>query len=161
VIYCDPQPLDRDQEQILGVRAASMEQLLAGSDYVICAVPLDGETRHLLDARNIPAMKPGSYLINIGRGSSVDESAVADALASGHLAGYAADVFEMEDWALEDRPRTIHPDLLAQKGKTILTPHLGSAVNDVRKEIALEAARNIIEALEGRTPSGALNRIEA
>ena len=159
VIYYDPQPLGSEQEQSLGARSASMEQTLAHSDYMICATPLDGDTRHLLDARTIASMKRGSYLINIGRGSSVQESAVAAALASGHLAGYAADVFEMEDWALQDRPRSIHPDLLAQKDKTIFTPHLGSAVDYVRKEISLEAARNIVQALEGRIPPGALNRV--
>ena len=66
----------------------------------------------------------------------------------------------VRNWALEDSPRSIHPGLLALKDKTIFTPHLGSAVNDVHKEIALEAARNIIQALEGRIPSGALNRID-
>lgn len=160
VIYFDPQPLSMDKEKKLCIRSASMEEVLARSDYLICAVPLNAHTRHLLNARTIDEMKHGSYLINIGRGSSVDEGAVAVALESDHLAGYAADVFEMEDWALEDRPRTIHPTLLELKDKTILTPHLGSAVDDIRKEIALEAARNILQALEGRTPTGALNRLE-
>jgi phosphonate dehydrogenase len=160
VIYFDPRPLNVNQEQELGACSAPLDEVLARSDYLICAAPLNERTRHLLDAQTIAAMKGGSYLINIGRGSSVDESAVAVALSSGHLNGYAADVFEMEDWALADRPRCIHPDLLAQKEKTVLTPHLGSAVDDVRKAIALEAARNIIQVLEGRPPMGAVNRID-
>lgn len=160
VRYFDPKTLSATREKDLGVRSAAMEKVLAMSDYLICAAPLNPETRHLLDAPAIAGMKRGSLLINIGRGSSVDEAAVAAALQSGHLAGYAADVFEMEDWALKDRPRTIHPDLLAQKDKTVLTPHLGSAVDAIRKEIALEAARNIIQALEGRIPAGAVNRID-
>lgn len=52
----------------------------------------------------------------------------------------------------EDRPRTIHPALVAQKEKTVLPPHLGSAVDDIRREIALEAARNIIQVIDGHTP---------
>lgn len=160
VIYFDPNPLSMDEEKTLSTCSASIEDVLARSDYLICAAPLNAHTRHLINASTIAAMKRGSYLINIGRGSSVDEGAVAIALKSDHLAGYAADVFEMEDWALEDRPRDIHPTLLALKDKTILTPHLGSAVDDVRKEIALEAARNIVQALEGRIPIGALNRPE-
>jgi phosphonate dehydrogenase len=160
VIYFDPQPLGMDQAQALDACSASMAEVLARSDYLICAVPLNAQTRHLLNTRTIASMKPGSYLINIGRGSLVKESAVAAALDSGHLAGYAADVFEMEDWALKDRPLSIHPALIAQKDKTILTPHLGSAVDDIRKWIALEAARNIVQVLEGRTPMGALNRID-
>jgi phosphonate dehydrogenase len=158
LIYFDPKPLSMDKEKALCSRSVSMEDVLTLSDYLICSAPLNKHTRHLVNARTIAAMKRGSYLINIGRGSSVDEGAVADALKSNHLAGYAADVFEMEDWALEDRPRTIHPTLLELKDKTILTPHLGSAVDNVRKEIALEAARNIVQALDGSTPMGALNR---
>jgi phosphonate dehydrogenase len=160
VIYFDPQPLSLQQEQALRTSSSSIEEVLARSDYLICAAPLNAETRHMINDRTITEMKSGSYLINIGRGSSVDESAVAAALDSGHLSGYAADVFEMEDWALEDRPRTIHPTLLEQKDKTILTPHLGSAVDDIRREIALEAARNIVQALQGTPPIGALNHID-
>jgi phosphonate dehydrogenase len=158
--YYDPKPLNVHEEKALGVCPASMEGVLAGSDYLICAAPLNTQTRHLINASTIAAMKPGSLLINIGRGSSVDEGAVAAALESGQLAGYAADVFEMEDWALKNRPRAIHPDLIACQDKTILTPHLGSAVDDIRKEIALEAARNIIEGLNGRIPPGAVNQID-
>jgi phosphonate dehydrogenase len=102
-------------------------------------------------------MKPGSFLINISRGSVVDELAVARALASGHLAGYAADVFEMEDWARADRPRSIPQVLLDDTDHTFFTPHLGSAVDEIRREIALEAACNILQALNGEKPAGAIN----
>jgi len=160
VIYFDPQPLSGCKAQALCVCPVSLDELLARSDYLICAIPLTLQTRHFINQRMIADMKRGSYLVNVGRGSCVDEDAVAAALGSEHLAGYAADVFEMEDWALEDRPGTIHPALLAQKEKTVLTPHLGSAVNDIRKEIALEAARNIIRVLDGHRPPGAVNRID-
>jgi phosphonate dehydrogenase len=160
VIYYDPRPLGQGMEKSLRSRAASMEAVMMRSDYLICAAPLTPKTRHLINVQTIATMKRGSRLINIGRGSSVEESAVAVALQSGQLSGYAADVFEMEDWALEDRPRSIHPALLAQKDKTIFTPHLGSAVDDIRKEIALEAARNIVQALEGHPPKGAVNQIK-
>ena len=73
------------------------------------------------------ACKPGALLINVGRGSVVDERAVAAALEGGALGGYAADVFEMEDWALPDRPRSIDPRLRTHP-RTLFTPHLGSAV---------------------------------
>lgn len=88
----------------------------------------------------------------------VDEQAVADALESGHLAGYAADVFEMEDWARRDRPTSIPESLLNAKGKTFFTPHLGSAIHDIRRDIALEAAYNIVQALRGESP-WAVNRV--
>jgi phosphonate dehydrogenase len=86
--------------------------------------------------------------VNISRGSVVDESAVAVALNSGHLTGYASAVFEFEDWALNNRPQGINPALLANSGKTLFTPHLGSAVDDVRKKIALEAAYSILSSLD-------------
>jgi phosphonate dehydrogenase len=104
-------------------------------------------------------VKPGSYVVNVGRGSVVDENAVADALDRGHLAGYAADVFEMEDWARPDRPRTVDPRLLRHADRTLFTPHLGSAVEQVRLEIELAAARNIIHALNGERPPDAVNSV--
>jgi phosphonate dehydrogenase len=82
---------------------------------------------------------------------------VADALEAGTLGGYAADVFALEDWARDDRPRTIAPRLLAAVDCTLFTPHLGSAVADVRREIELHAARQIEQALSGRRPDGAVN----
>ena len=88
----------------------------------------------------------------------MDEEAVADALAADRLAGYAADVFEMEDWARADHPQTISPRLLAQSAKTLFTPHLGSAVGSVRQEIELAAAKNILQALHGQDPEDAINQ---
>lgn len=125
--------------------------LLAQSDLLIGAAPLTPATRHMLDARALAAMRPGALLVNIGRGSVVEEAAVLAALQSGHLGGYAADVFEFEDWLLPERPLEIAPALRTHP-RTLFTPHLGSAVARVRREIALRAAHNILDALEGRTP---------
>lgn len=88
------------------------------------------------------------------------ERAVAAALEAGTLAGYAADVFELEDWALADRPRAIDPRLLQLPDRTLFTPHLGSAVAPVRAAIEREAALAIIDAADGRVPRGAVNRPE-
>jgi phosphonate dehydrogenase len=134
-----------------------LDQLLSASDFILPLVPLTRETLHLINTQTLLQTKHSSYLINVSRGSVVDEAAVADALESGHLSGYAADTFEMEDWARPDRPREIHPRLLALADRTLFTPHLGSAVAAVRKEIERTAAQNIIAALEGRRPPGAVN----
>jgi phosphonate dehydrogenase len=133
-------------------------QLLASSDFVLPLLPLTKDTFHLLGRDAIRQMKPASYLINVSRGSVVDEDAVADALESGHLAGYAADTFEMEDWARRDRPRDVNPRLLRLDGRTLFTPHLGSAVAGARREIERAAAKNILEVLRGERPSGAINK---
>ncbi len=115
------------------------------------------ETLHLFGTSTLARMKPGSFLINVGRGSVVDERAVAAVLTNGTLAGYAADVFEMEDWARADRPASVCAALLEHTGKTLVHLHLGSAVAEIRLEIEMRAARNIVEALSGRRPDDAIN----
>ena len=139
------------------VTMASFGDVIANSDYVVLALPLTPDTRHIINAEAIAAMKPGTRLVNPARGSLVDESAVADAIARGHLSGYAADVFECEDWALEDRPTCIDPRLTTSSAPTVFTPHIGSGVTDIRREIELSAARSILDVLAGRIPSGAVN----
>ncbi len=74
-----------------------------------------------------------------------------------HLAGYAADVFECEDWAREDRPAHIDARLISPSAPTVLTPHIGSGVAQARREIELSAARSIVDVLSGRVPNDALN----
>jgi len=137
--------------------SVELDALLASSDFLLPLLPLNATTFHLINKQVLAQMKPGSYLINVSRGSVVDEEAVADALESGRLAGYAADTFEMEDWARRDRPRAIAPRLLRMKDRTLFTPHLGSAVVSARRAIERAAAGNILQALRGERPSGAIN----
>lgn len=156
VLYDDPRELDARTAAALGVRRVALEELLAASDVVMPLVHLTAATRHLLDAAAIARMRPGAFLVNVGRGSVVDEAAVADALEAGHLAGYAADVFAMEDRSDDERPSRIEPRLLASD-RTVLTPHIGSAVAEARQRIEAEAADNALVALDGRRPPGAVN----
>lgn len=137
--------------------SAPLDTLLETSDFVLPLLPLTPGTFHLLGREALARMKPSCYLINVSRGSVVDEDAVADALESGRLAGYAADTFEMEDWARVDRPREINPRLLQLTDRTLFTPHLGSAVASARLEIERAAANNILQVLRGERPSGAIN----
>lgn len=159
LLYADRVRLPKQQEEAWALSHVSLDGLLGRSDFVLLSVPLTPDTLHLVDEKALAKMRPGSFLINVCRGSVVDEQAVTSALKSGHLAGYSADVFEFEDWARKDRPPTIPPSLLEMAGATFLTPHLGSAVDDVRCEIALEAARNILQAFQGTRPDGAINRL--
>jgi phosphonate dehydrogenase len=157
ILYTDPVALSMEMERDL--RAVQVEplELLYASDFLFVLMPLSPETIHTYGEDALSVMKSTAFLINVGRGSVVDEAAVAQALATGRLAGYAADVFEMEDWARADRPRGIHASLLAQVNKTLFTPHLGSAVAETRLEIEMRAARNIAAALAGRRPPDAIN----
>jgi phosphonate dehydrogenase len=158
LLYTDPRPLPADVEARFGLTRVGFEELLATSDYVVPMVPYRPETLHMIDSRAIAAMKGGAFLINACRGSVVDEAAVADALTTGKLAGYAADVFELEEWARPGRPNAIPERLLRDTERTLFTPHIGSAVDSVRLAIAMEAATNILQVLSGQVPQGAVNR---
>jgi phosphonate dehydrogenase len=139
------------------VTMTSFADAVESSDYVVLALPLTAETRHIINSRTLASMKPGARLVNPARGSLVDEAAVAEAIQRGHLSGYAADAFESEDWALEDRPGGIDPRLTTPSAPTVFTPHIGSGVTDIRREIELTAARSILDVLAGRVPFGAVN----
>jgi len=149
--------VDPRQDTPAGVSGCDLRAALAASDYLILAVPLAADTFHMIGRDALKRMRPGALLINVGRGSVVDERSVADALESGTLGGYAADVFEMEDWARPARPRAVEPRLMSHP-QTLFTPHLGSAVDRVRCEIALQAAEDIADALAGRAPRRAINQ---
>jgi phosphonate dehydrogenase len=160
-IYYDQVRLSPVQAAFLGLAHVALDDLIAQSDMVVLLIPLTPSTLHLIGAAALARMKKGAYLINVGRGSVVDEAAIVDALEQGNLSGYAADVFEMEDWARPDHPQTIHPALIAQTDKTLFTPHLGSAVREARQEIELSAARSIMQALRGERPGDAINEPSA
>ncbi len=155
--YWDRRRLPSVDEQDLGLCWSEREPLVRAADFLVLALPLTAETTHILDRDAIAAMKRGAILVNPARGSLVDEDAVAEMLEAGHLGGYAADVFEMEDWARPRRPQTIGSRLLAAP-RTLFTPHLGSAVADARIAIERHAAASIADALVGRVPRGAVNR---
>lgn len=142
--------VDPQQRHPYAAPSAYLEAL-AAADHAFLALPLSPATRGIFGAHAIASCKPGQIVVNVGRGSVVDEAAVAQALDQGRLASYATDVFAFEDWALDERPLAIHPGLLAS-GRTVLTPHIGSAVRDVRLAIEHRAADNLIAALSGRTP---------
>jgi len=157
VIYSDTGTSPYDQSSDIWIREVTREELAQRSDFVVLAVPLTRDTHHMIDGAFLARMKVGAYLVNPARGSVVREEAVAAALQNGRLAGYAADVFEFEDWALPNRPWSVSASLIQHTDQTLLTPHIGSAVKDVRREIERDAALNILEALSGERPHGAVN----
>ncbi|MEX1154925.1 NAD(P)-dependent oxidoreductase, partial [Parvibaculum sp.] len=155
ILASDAQP--RPLSDVPGVEFGEADRVLAEADWLVLALPLTPATQHIIGRAAIARMKPGARIVNPARGSLVDEAAIADALATGHLAGYAADVFECEDWARADRPEEIDARLRAATGRTVLTPHIGSAVTHVRRDIELSAARGIVDVLAGRLPVHAVN----
>ncbi|MAO13839.1 MULTISPECIES: phosphonate dehydrogenase [Marinobacter] len=160
LLYAQPDALPGEEEAALSLTRASLDDVLSQSDIVVLALALNTHTLHTMNAARLRHMKPGAFLVNPCRGSVVDESAVLEALASGHLGGYAADVFEMEDWARADRPRQISEALRAHPN-TLFTAHIGSAVKNVRLAIEQRAADNILQALRGERPRDAVNTPQA
>ncbi len=130
--------------EILGIRRGDpLNELLATSDIVSLHVPLSRETRHIIDAAALAKMKPGAYLINTSRGALVDESALCDALESGHLRGAGLDVYEHEP--------EVSPRLLGMKN-AVIVPHIGSATEEARNAMARIAATNVLLFLRGQEP---------
>jgi len=144
ILYVDPIALDTHiTNTLLMEQVDSLDQLMRICDVLFICTPLTPTTHHTINANVLGHAKPGMKLINISRGSCVDEAALADALESGLLGGYAADVFEFEDWLLNDRPDSIEPRLLSHPC-TLFSPHLGSAIVSTRRDIEHAAADEIV-----------------
>lgn len=142
-----------------GVNGLPLDAALACAQLVIVALPLDTVTRHLIGEREIAQAQCGALWVNVGRGSVVDEAAMARALTRGQAGGYAADVFECEDWSLPDRPADVNA-ALREHPRTVFTPHLGSAVFEVRRAIEHRAVDNVEAVLRGEEPPDAVNRVK-
>ena len=126
----------------------SLAQALTAADLVTLHCPLTPETRHLIDATALASLAPTSFLVNTARGGRVDELALADALRDGRLAGAGIDVFETEPAA------TAHP-LLALP-QALVSPHNAGVTVESAGRMAIEAADNILAALDGRLDPGAV-----
>ncbi|HWG81639.1 MAG TPA: D-glycerate dehydrogenase [Gaiellales bacterium] len=127
---------------------AELERVLAESDFVAVTVPLSDSTRHLIGAAELARMKQGAFLINTSRGPVVDEAALAESLASGHLGGAGLDVFENEPH--------VHPALLACES-ALMVPHIASATRETRDGMARLACRGLAQILRGERPPNLAN----
>jgi D-3-phosphoglycerate dehydrogenase / 2-oxoglutarate reductase len=148
VLASDPY-LTEEQAAEAGAKLVGMAELLHRSDIITVHTPLTAQTRHLLGRAQLDATKPGAFVLNVARGGIVDESALADALASGHLAGAAVDVFSTEPMP-HDNPLRAAPNV-------VLTPHLGASTAEAQDRVGLEMAEQVLMALGGVTPPYAVN----
>lgn len=149
VLYAGPRPKPHAAE--VQAEHAPLERLLAEADVVSLHCPLRPDTRHLLDARRLRAMKPSAFLINTSRGPLIDEPALVRALMAGWIAGAGLDVTEREP---EFEPA------LAVLDNVVLLPHVGSATREVRTAMGDLAVDNVLDLLAGRAPRTCVNEAQ-
>ncbi|HET7585349.1 MAG TPA: D-glycerate dehydrogenase [Gemmatimonadaceae bacterium] len=144
VLYHNRRRASQDVERSVNAHwCATLDKLLAESDFVSLHCPATPETRHLINAARLAVMKPGAFLINTGRGELVDERALVQALDAGRLAGAGVDVYENEP--------TVSA-ALRERDDVVLLPHIGSATTDTRVAMGMRAADNLDAFFAGREP---------
>lgn len=147
-IICHTRTPDREFGAQYGIDYVSLDEALHRADVVSVYASLTPETRRMIGARELGLMKPGAYFINIARGELVDENALLDALRHKRIAGAGLDVFETE-------PLTASPFFALDN--VVLTPHQAGLTHSGKIGAAVRAARNAIDAVEGRLPKDAIN----
>ena len=147
VVAYDPF-LSEERAEKLGVQKVELDDLLARADFITMHVPKTEQTSNILNAEAIAKMKPGVRVINCARGGLVDEAALAEALKSGHVAGAAFDVFEVE-------PATDSP--LFNLPNVVCTPHLGAATTEAQENVAVQVAEQMSDYLLTGAVTNALN----
>jgi len=148
ILYCGPRPMAEADEKRLDAAYVPLDRVLAESDFLSLHPQLTPATRHMIGAREIGLMKPTTFLINTSRGAVVDEAALTAALAARRIAGAGLDVFENEPHVAAT---------LTGLPNVVLTPHLGSAVIEVRTAMAETVVDNIAALLAGRRPPNIVN----
>ncbi len=128
----------------LGVKLLPLEELASQADFLSLHCPLTSETRGMVNAAFLQAMKPGAFLVNTARGELVDEAALLAALDSGQLRGAALDVFSNQPPAT-DNPLLNHPRLLA-------TPHMGAHTDGATRAMGWMATHDCLAVLRGDEP---------
>jgi lactate dehydrogenase-like 2-hydroxyacid dehydrogenase len=142
VAYTGPRPKDAPYPFV-----AEVTELARNSDVLVLACPANASTRRMIDAEVLKALGPTGYLVNVARGSVVDEAALVAAIEAGGIAGAALDVFE-------DEPRV--PAALRESARTVLTPHIASASVETRANMAALVLANLDALAAGAEPPTAV-----
>jgi len=127
----------RTQVEVVGATQVSLDELLTRSDFVSLHVPHTPETHHIIGTEAFAKMKDGVYVVNCGRGGTLDEAALYDAITSGKVAGAALDVYEDEK---EERGKRFM-DL----PQVIGSPHIGAGTREAKARVGEEVAQIAIE----------------
>jgi D-3-phosphoglycerate dehydrogenase len=147
VIAYDPF-LSPERAQDLGIEKVELNDLLARADFITLHVPMTPETKNILSAEALAKTKKGVRIINCARGGLIDEKALKAAIDSGHVAGAALDVFEVEP---------AKENILFGNEKVVATPHLGASTTEAQENVALQVAEQISDYLLTGAITNALN----
>ena len=147
VIAYDPF-LGEDKAKVMGVEKVELDDLLARADFITLHVPLTDQTTNILSRDNLAKTRLGVRIINCARGGLIDETALAELLSSGHVAGAAIDVFAQE-------PATENP--LFGLPNVVCTPHLGAATVEAQEKVALQVAEQMSDYLLTGAVANAIN----
>ncbi len=145
--YIAPQHADS-----LGAEMLSLAEVLKRTDFLTIHTALTDETRGMIGAAQLALMKPGAIIINCARGGIVEENALVEALKEGRIGGAALDVF-----VGGSQP---NPELLALDN-VVATPHLGASTTEAQVNVAVDAAQQVVDVLEGRPPRWPVNTLPA
>ena len=153
VVAYDPALSSSGLKQLDALSVAdSLEALLKSADIVTLHVPLTAETNRLIGRAELAHMRRGSALVNTARGGLLDESALADALETGHLRAAALDVFATEPPGNDNR--------LLGLPNVVATPHIAGITDESLLRMGLSSAQAVVDVLSGRAPQHAVNRSE-
>jgi D-3-phosphoglycerate dehydrogenase len=148
VLGCDPFAVPKEAEQ-LGVEVADdLERIYRESDYISVHVPRNEQTLNMISAKEFKMMKPEVRIINCARGGIINEDDLYDALEGGTIAGAALDVFSKEP------PEN---DRFKDVANCLVTPHLGASTEEAQVEVAVEAAKILVDAIKGVVIKNAIN----
>lgn len=141
-----------DVEKGLGVKYCELEMLLQKSDFIVLMTPLTKDTYHYIDFEEFNMMKKTAVFINASRGETVNEKALIEALQNNKIFGAGLDVYELEPIDSQN--------LLLKLPNVITLPHIGSAVEKTRADMAMMAAKNLVKAVLGETPSNIVPEVK-
>ena len=127
----------------------TLPELLATSDYVSLHLPMNADTRHLINAETLSQMRPSAYLINTSRGGLIDHAALAGALAAKQIAGAGLDVQDPEPPNLSQAPWN--------DPRVIVTPHAAFVSSHATHDLRTRVARQVVAVLRGETPENIVN----
>lgn len=145
VMYYDVKRNETLEKKYGAVFCEKPEDIYKEADIISLHVPLLPSTKHMINAKTLGMMKKTAIVVNTARGPVVEEKALVNALKKGVIAGAGLDVFEFEPKVSKE---------LVKMPNVVLTPHIASARESARNEMATLAAQNIIDVFEGRTPKG-------